>query len=162
MRNCPGIAESAGKPPALGSQTPGVVTRKLSVVRNISTAKALPRAEARAENGRAAMSSAMARRVIAGKFPSNRGGVQRRGRPRRSPDARPKVGRVLNPACRLVADMRHAWRNQRRQHTVDGTRGQAIEVAFRQRRVHEFSLDNRRRVMRSVSSERRTPIFATA
>jgi hypothetical protein len=35
-------------------------------------------------------------------------------------------------------------------------------VAFRQRRVHEFSLDNRRRVMRSVSSERRTPIFATA
>jgi hypothetical protein len=28
-------------------------------------------------------------------------------------------------------------------------------VAFRQRRVHEFSLDNRRRVMRSVSSERR-------
>src|SRR5215831_4890743 len=49
MRNCPGSAERAGKPPALGSQTPGVVTRKLRVVRNIPTARALPRAEARGE-----------------------------------------------------------------------------------------------------------------
>ena len=32
MRNCPGIAESAGKPPAFGSQTPGVVRRQLRVV----------------------------------------------------------------------------------------------------------------------------------
>ena len=47
MRNCPGTAERAGKPPRLGSQTPGVVTRKLRVVRNIPTAKALPRAETR-------------------------------------------------------------------------------------------------------------------
>src|SRR5579885_307482 len=58
MRNCPGTADRAGKPPRLGSQTPGVVTRKLRVVRNIPTARALPRAEARGENGRAAMSSA--------------------------------------------------------------------------------------------------------
>src|SRR5437762_7451756 len=35
MRNCPGTADRAGKPPRLGSQTPGVVTRKLRVVRNI-------------------------------------------------------------------------------------------------------------------------------
>src|SRR6516225_1759625 len=47
MRNCPGSAETAGKPPALDAQTPGVVTRKLRVVRNIPTARALPRAEAR-------------------------------------------------------------------------------------------------------------------
>src|SRR4051812_35793316 len=40
MRACPGNAERAGKPPALGSQTPGVVTRKLRVVRNIPTARA--------------------------------------------------------------------------------------------------------------------------
>src|SRR5204863_8729883 len=59
-RNYPGFPERAGKPPALGSQTPGVVRRKLRVVRNIPTAKALPRAEARAENGRAAMRIAMA------------------------------------------------------------------------------------------------------
>src|SRR5262249_16474116 len=42
IRNCPGFPERAGKPPALGSQTPGVVTRKLRVVRNIPTAKPLP------------------------------------------------------------------------------------------------------------------------
>ena len=35
------IADRAGKPPRLGSQTPGVVTRKLRVVRNIPTARAL-------------------------------------------------------------------------------------------------------------------------
>src|SRR6185437_11028464 len=58
MRNCPGTADRAGKPPRLGSQTPGVVTRKLRVVRNIPAAKALPRAETRGENGRTAMSSA--------------------------------------------------------------------------------------------------------
>src|SRR5215472_18446367 len=59
MRNCPGSAERAEKPPALDGQTPGVVTRKLRLVRNIPTAKALPTAETRGENGRAAMSSAM-------------------------------------------------------------------------------------------------------
>ena len=58
MRNCPGDPERAGKPPALDAQTPGVVTRKLRVVRNIPTARALPRAEARGEYGRAAMRSA--------------------------------------------------------------------------------------------------------
>src|SRR5205823_10978702 len=46
MRACPGNAERAGKPPRVGSHTPGVVTRKLRVVRNIPTARALPRAEA--------------------------------------------------------------------------------------------------------------------
>src|SRR5262245_60321031 len=60
MRNCPGTADRAGKPPRLGSQTPGVVTRKLRVVRSIPTARALPRAEARGANGRAAMRSAIA------------------------------------------------------------------------------------------------------
>src|SRR5262249_31838075 len=60
MRNCPGSADSAGKPPRLGSQTPGVVMRKLRVVRNIPTARALPRAEARGQNARAAMSMATA------------------------------------------------------------------------------------------------------
>src|SRR3954467_535972 len=60
MRACPGNAERAGKPPALDAQTPGVVTRKLRVVRNVPTARALPRAEARGHTGRAAMSSAMA------------------------------------------------------------------------------------------------------
>src|SRR5262249_50506944 len=59
-RNCPGFPERAGKPPALGSHTPGVVARKLSVVRNIPTARALPRADARGENGRAAMRIATA------------------------------------------------------------------------------------------------------
>src|SRR5262245_46627262 len=60
IRNCPGFPERAGKPPALGSQTPGVVTRKLRVVRNIPTARALPRADARGEYGRAAMRTATA------------------------------------------------------------------------------------------------------
>jgi len=50
MRNCPGTAERAGKPPRLGSQTPGVVTTKLRVVRNIPTARALPRVHARGES----------------------------------------------------------------------------------------------------------------
>src|SRR5262249_44399217 len=60
MRNCPGSAERAGKPPRLDSHTPGVVMRKLRVVRNIPTARALPRAAARGENGRRAIRSAMA------------------------------------------------------------------------------------------------------
>ncbi len=44
----------------VNTMAPGVVTRKLRVVRNIPTARALPRAEARGQNGRAAMSSATA------------------------------------------------------------------------------------------------------
>jgi len=59
MRNCPGAPERAGKPPASAAQTPGVVTRKLRVVRNIPIAKALPTTEARGENGRVAMRIAM-------------------------------------------------------------------------------------------------------
>src|SRR5262245_20167420 len=58
IRNCPGFPERAGKPPAVGSQTPGVVARKLKVVRNIPTARALPRADARGEYRRAAMRTA--------------------------------------------------------------------------------------------------------
>ena len=53
MRACPGDAERAGKPPAFDSQRPGAVTRKLRVVRNFPTAKAMPRAETRGESGRA-------------------------------------------------------------------------------------------------------------
>src|SRR5262249_27265902 len=59
MRNWPGSADRAGKPPRLGSHTPGVVTRKLRVVRNMPTASRLPSAQARGANGRAAMSNAM-------------------------------------------------------------------------------------------------------
>ena len=58
-RNCPGNADKAGNPPRLGSQ-PGVVNRKLSVVRNMTEARALPTAEPIAQTGRAAMSKAMA------------------------------------------------------------------------------------------------------
>lgn len=32
-RNCPGAAEIAGKPPAVCSATPGVVMKKVSVIR---------------------------------------------------------------------------------------------------------------------------------
>jgi hypothetical protein len=46
------MAESAGKPPKLFSH-PGVVTRKLSVVRNIATASPLPTAEPIGQTGRA-------------------------------------------------------------------------------------------------------------
>jgi hypothetical protein len=42
--NCPGIAERAGNPPALGSQ-PGVVIRKVRVVRNMPAANPLPVAD---------------------------------------------------------------------------------------------------------------------
>jgi hypothetical protein len=50
-RNCPGITDSAGNPPADGSQTPGVVSRKLKVVKNMRTADALPTRAARPESG---------------------------------------------------------------------------------------------------------------
>jgi hypothetical protein len=40
MRNCPGDPERAGKPPTSAAQTPGVVTRKRRVVRNLPTARA--------------------------------------------------------------------------------------------------------------------------
>src|SRR5262245_47496756 len=58
MRNWPGTADRAGKP-SDGSMTPGVENRKLRVVRNIPTASALPTAESLAENGRAAISTAV-------------------------------------------------------------------------------------------------------
>src|SRR6516165_9614628 len=60
MRNCPGFPDRAGNPPRLASQTPGVVTRKLRVMRNMPVAMALPSAEARGQIERRAMSSAMA------------------------------------------------------------------------------------------------------
>jgi hypothetical protein len=58
-RNCPGTTDSAGKPPADASQTPGVVSRKLSVVRHVQAAAALPARAVRAESGREAMSRAV-------------------------------------------------------------------------------------------------------
>src|SRR5262249_37858066 len=58
-RNWPGRTEIAGKPPSDTSQTPGVVTRKLSVVANMPTARALPRAEARVASGRRAINTAI-------------------------------------------------------------------------------------------------------
>src|SRR5262245_58283052 len=53
-RNCPGMADKAGNPPRLGSH-PGVEKRKLSVVRNITTAIALPRAAIFADHARSAI-----------------------------------------------------------------------------------------------------------
>src|SRR5260370_19947935 len=50
-RNCPGNAESAGKPPRLSSH-PGVENKNESVVRNISTDPALPIADAFRDHGR--------------------------------------------------------------------------------------------------------------
>ena len=63
-KNCPGNTDTAGKPPKEASHTPGVESTKLNVVRNIPTASALLRAATHAENGRAAMSPAMASTVI--------------------------------------------------------------------------------------------------
>src|SRR5260370_14284087 len=60
MRNCPGSADKAGKPPRLGSHTPGAVNQKLNVLRNIPTARALPMAEICRASGPAAMRIAMA------------------------------------------------------------------------------------------------------
>ena len=58
-RNWPGIADSAGKPPKLGSQ-PGVEKRKVSVVRNITAASPLPIADTVADTERSAIIAAMA------------------------------------------------------------------------------------------------------
>lgn len=54
----PPISDMYGKPKS-SCQTPGVVRKKLSVVRNSPTAIALPTAEAFAENGRSAISVAI-------------------------------------------------------------------------------------------------------
>lgn len=51
IKNCPTDAESAGNPPRVGSH-PGVENRKESVVRNISIAAALPKADALADQCR--------------------------------------------------------------------------------------------------------------
>src|SRR5207244_3656149 len=66
-RNWPGTTESAGKPPRLGSQ-PGVEKRKLSVVRNIITAVALPTAAIRGETGRSAIITATAISTVPRRF----------------------------------------------------------------------------------------------
>jgi hypothetical protein len=58
-RNCPGNADRAGNPPRLGSQ-PGVENRKLRVVRNITTAEALPIADNFGDKGRKAIRLAIA------------------------------------------------------------------------------------------------------
>ena len=49
-RNSPGMCDRAGKPPRLASQ-PGVVNRKVSVVRNVPTASPLPTAEPSGQTG---------------------------------------------------------------------------------------------------------------
>lgn len=49
-RNCPGSAEIAGNPPAMGSKTPGVVTKKLSVIKKVQHDIAAPIAEATGTN----------------------------------------------------------------------------------------------------------------
>src|SRR5882762_1679936 len=58
-RNCPGNAERAGKPPRLGSH-PGVENKNESVVRNITTARALPTVDVFGDHGRRAIKMAMA------------------------------------------------------------------------------------------------------
>src|SRR5260370_23444480 len=57
-RNCPTAPERAGKPPRLGSH-PGVENKNESVVRNISTATALPIADAFRDHGRRAIHMAI-------------------------------------------------------------------------------------------------------
>src|SRR6266446_6814429 len=57
-RNCPTAPERAGKPPRLGSH-PGVENKNESVVRNISTATALPIAHAFRDQGRRAINIAI-------------------------------------------------------------------------------------------------------
>src|SRR5262249_27307382 len=57
-KNSPGVWETAGKPPRLGSH-PGVENKNESVVRNISTARALPIADAFLDQGRRAIKIAM-------------------------------------------------------------------------------------------------------
>src|SRR5215469_14490992 len=57
-RNWPGSTDSTGNPLAAAAVTPGVVNRKLSVLKNSSTASALPGTEIRGASGRSAMSSA--------------------------------------------------------------------------------------------------------
>ena len=52
--------QGSRKPPADASQTPGVVSRKLNVVKNMPTADVLPTRAARAERGRDAISKATA------------------------------------------------------------------------------------------------------
>src|SRR5438093_10440951 len=66
-RNCPGTTDRAGKPPRLGSH-PGVENRKLSVVRNIITAIALPTAATRADSGRTAIMTATATSTVPRRF----------------------------------------------------------------------------------------------
>src|SRR5438034_11845225 len=66
-RNCPGRTDRAGKPPRLGAH-PGVENRKLSVVRNIITAIALPTAATRADSGRITIMTATAISTVPRRF----------------------------------------------------------------------------------------------
>src|SRR5262249_11301116 len=56
IRNWP-RTPMAGNPPISSAQAPGVVTRKLRVLRNIPTASRLPAADTRGSQGRAAIRS---------------------------------------------------------------------------------------------------------
>src|SRR5258708_22647697 len=57
-RNCPTAPERAGKPPRLGSH-PGVENKNESVVRNLSTAPALPIAHGFGDPGRRAITNSL-------------------------------------------------------------------------------------------------------
>src|SRR5262249_48291606 len=74
----------AGNPPSSSAQVPGVVTRKLRVLRNIPTASRLPAAETRGSQGRAAIRSPTRTSVAPSMFDSpwtpNTGYVPAKGR----------------------------------------------------------------------------------
>jgi len=57
-RNCPGAGDKKGKPKPC-CKTGGVENKKLNVSRKVITAIALPTAEARTDQGRAAISTAL-------------------------------------------------------------------------------------------------------
>src|SRR5262245_32635560 len=60
----------AGNPPISSAQAPGVVTRKLRVLRNIPTASRLPAADTRGSQGRAAIRSPTRTSVAPRRFDS--------------------------------------------------------------------------------------------
>ena len=59
-RNCPGAAEIAGKPPAVGSATPGVGRKNVRVTRKVQADIAAPSAEAIGLNDPAINAAAVA------------------------------------------------------------------------------------------------------
>ncbi len=114
--NCPGTTDSDGNPPAEAPQTPGVVAMKLSVARNMTTAKALLATASRAANGRAAMSRPISLRPF----------VTRPTADRYRSTHQTRVGApVLLPITALVDQVVHALREV--PVLVDRDGGQARE-----------------------------------